>query len=79
MLPAGADEPDGALFANGYTSPSKATVPGPIQRLRFQHGIRGKDDVTLAGGSLTITSKADAVNSNNDLTIDGGLADPRRR
>ena len=69
-LPAGADEPDGALFANG-----DLTVEGNgalTIDARFQHGIRGKDDVTLAGGSLTITSKADAVNSNNDLTIDGG-------
>ena len=69
-LPAGADEPDGALFARGDLTIAGAgalTVDA-----RFRHGIRGKDDVTVEGGAITITSKGDGVNSNNDLTVDGG-------
>jgi hypothetical protein len=69
-LPAGADEPNGALFAKGdltITGAGALTVDA-----KFRHAIRGKDDVEIESGDITLTSKGDAVNSNNDLTIDGG-------
>jgi hypothetical protein len=70
VLPAGADEPNGALFAKGdltVTGGGALTIDA-----KFQHGIRGKDDVTIDGGILSITSIGDAVNSNNDLIVNGG-------
>ena len=70
QLPAGADEPNGALFGKG-----DLTIAGNgalTIDATFQHGIRGKDDVAIDGGAITITSKGDAVNSNNDLTLNGG-------
>nr|CAA9280484.1 hypothetical protein AVDCRST_MAG63-3508 [uncultured Armatimonadetes bacterium] len=70
VLPAGADEPNGALFAKG-----DLTIDGAgalTIDAKYQHAIRGKDDITIDGGNITLTSKGDAVNSNNDLTLNSG-------
>ncbi len=38
----------------------------------YQHGIRGKDNVVVSGGTYVIESALDCIHANDDLNIDGG-------
>lgn len=38
----------------------------------FNHGIKGKDNITVESGKITINSVKDCINVNDDLIISGG-------
>jgi hypothetical protein len=69
-LAGAADEPDAALFAKGaltIAGSGALTVNG-----NYKHAIVSKDDLTLAGGAVTVTAVADGVRGRDSIVIREG-------
>lgn len=66
----GEDEPTGAVFSKDDLTiggGGSLTVNG-----QYQHGIAGKDDLVIDGGTLNVTAKADGIRGKDSLTVNGG-------
>lgn len=66
----GEDEPDAAIFSKDdlvLEGNGTLTVNG-----RYQHGIRGKDDLTVKSGVYAIESVSDGIKGKDSVEIEGG-------
>ena len=63
---------DGAVF-----SKTDITIngSGSLEIRSSDHGIVGKDDLTIAGGNITITSSSDGIQANDSIAIQGAYID----
>jgi len=70
MNAAGSDEPDAAVFSDvdlTIGGNGSLAVDG-----RYNDGIASKDDLTIAGGSIAVTSVGDGIRGRDRLNVDGG-------
>ena len=61
---------DGAIFAKTDITINGS---GSLEIRSTDHGIVGKDDVTITGGSITITSSGDGIQANDSVAIQNAV------
>lgn len=70
QLATGEDEPDATIF-----SKDDLTINGSgslVVTGNYSNGIRGKDDVVIVSGTISVTAKNNAIKAKDGLSIAGG-------
>lgn len=63
---------DGAVFAKTDITINGS---GSLEIISSDHGIVGKDDLTITGGNITITSTSDGIQANDSVAVQGAVID----
>ena len=63
---------DGAIFAKTDITINGS---GSLEVISTDHGIVGKDDVTIAGGNIVINSTSDGIQANDSVVIQEAVID----